>query len=70
MMFGKIIGQVCGAWAPVYFELFVFDTILDPIESHVHGFGSLLFDLFVCKAVGRGIIDLDWGGRLWVAHFM
>jgi hypothetical protein len=36
VVFGKIIGKICGARAPVDIELALLDTILNPIETHVH----------------------------------
>jgi hypothetical protein len=50
-------------------ELFLRNTILDPIKPHVHWLGSLLFDLFVSKSVGGWVVNLDWGGWLGVSHF-
>lgn len=54
---------------PVDLELFLRYAILDPIESHVHKFGPLLFDLFVGKFVGGGVVNLDRGGWLGMPRF-
>jgi hypothetical protein len=51
MMLCKAISKICGAWSSVDMELFLINMILDPVESHVHGLGFLLFYLFVGKAV-------------------
>jgi hypothetical protein len=37
------------------------DAILDPIETHVHGFGSFLFDCFVGEADGGRVVGLQRG---------
>jgi hypothetical protein len=37
MMFCKVVGQIVGAFAPMYNELALFDSITYPIETHVDG---------------------------------
>ena len=69
MMFCEVVGKVGCTGAPVDFELFLADPILYPIESHVHGFGLLLFNLFVGKAISGGVVNLYRGGWLRVLHF-
>ena len=39
-----IIGTVILTWFPIDVKLALFDTVLDPIEMHVHGFGVALLD--------------------------
>jgi hypothetical protein len=57
MVFGKIVTKVTIAWAPINAELPLFESISDPKEMHVHGFGSSLLDrvreLFVSISFGR-----------------
>ncbi len=67
-MFCKVISKVRGAWVPVDLELFLCDAILDPIKSHIYGFGFLLFDMFVCKTISHGVVGLNRSGWLWVAQ--
>ncbi len=69
VVLGKIIGKIGGARAPLDIELALLDSILNPIETHVHWTGLALFHGFVCKSYSRGIVDLDWGWGLGVAHF-
>ena len=38
MMFGDIVCKVILAWSPVYKELFLSDSVLDPVETHINGF--------------------------------
>jgi hypothetical protein len=61
MMLGEIISKVGGSWSPVNIELFLCYAILDPVESHIHCFGFLLFDLFVGKTVCGGVVNLYYG---------
>jgi hypothetical protein len=67
-MFGEIIGKVVAAASPVNVEVALFDSVLDPIESHVDGFGSSLFDGAIGNARGAGVVSLQGSGALWVAH--
>ena len=70
MMFGEIICKVCFASFPVDAELPLTDSVLDPIESHVHCLGSFGFDCVVGDSFGGCIVCADGGGsRLWVSHF-
>ena len=41
-MLGKVVGHVCRAFAPDELELALFDSIFDPVEAHVEGFGEFL----------------------------
>jgi hypothetical protein len=45
----------------VYFEVSLFDSVLDPEESHIHGFRSLDLDAIVSESVCDGIVDGDAG---------
>lgn len=63
MVLAVIISKVSGAWLPVDVVLALINSILKPIESHVDGFGSFLFDgiindsfscLIVCAERGAG----------------
>ena len=44
MMFGMVVGKVGFTWAPVDKEVALASAVLDPIEAHVHCFGSFLAD--------------------------
>ncbi len=71
MMFHPVVGVVRGAGAPVKLKLFLVDAaIRQPMETHIHGFGTFWLDLFVDDAFGGGIVDLNGGGRLFVPHFL
>jgi hypothetical protein len=54
---------------PVDEELTLLDSILYPIEAHVHGFGALLFDGAVGKYGGSRVVGLHGCGRLGMSEF-
>ena len=70
MVFGEVIRQVQEAFVPKDSELVLKNAILNPIKFHVVGFGAALFDGLVGDSRGSGVVNLDWRGRLRVAHFM
>ena len=71
MMFCPVFGVVCGAGMPVKSKLFLVDAaISQPMETHIHGFGTFWLYPFVDDAFGSGIVDLNGGGRLFVPHFL
>ena len=67
-MFGEVISEVVGAFAPVDEKLSLGDTVADPIKTHIHCFGSTLFDGVVADAGGAGVVRLDGSSGLRVAH--
>ena len=69
MMLCEVISFVGAAGLPINFELFLCDAVLDPIKSHVHGFGSFLLQFHVGEADSSCVIDFNRRGRLWMAHF-
>ncbi len=68
MMLGEVIGVVVETAAPVDDEFAVGNAIFDPVETHVDGFGSALFDGVVGDSGSTSIIRLDGGRSLWVSH--
>jgi hypothetical protein len=69
MMFGKIISLVENALFPADNKLALANAISNPTETHVDGFGSLLFDTVVGNARSSAVVCLDWGRWLGVAEF-
>ena len=59
-----IITSVVVARFPIYFELALSTSIPDPIEKHINGLGSFLFDGFRGESYGGGVVHLNFGGRL------
>ena len=69
MVLGVIVAQVSDAGLPVDEELTLACAVAYPIKAHVDRFRSFLLDGVVGEAVGGGVVDLDWRGRLWVPQF-
>jgi len=70
MMFGNIISKVETPGCPIDIELFVQDSVLDPVETHVNSLGTFLFDSVIGNACGRGVVSLERGGWLGMPHFI
>jgi hypothetical protein len=68
MLLGVIIGKIVCSGPPVDQELPLAGPVLDPVESHVDGLGSFLFDGVVGESFGSGVMDLHWGWRLRMTH--
>ena len=47
----------------------LYNSIAKPMETHVYGIRPLGGDGVVDHAEHRGVVRLDWGGGLWMAHF-
>jgi hypothetical protein len=69
MMFSKIIGLVKSAGFPIDMELALADTVANPVETHIDGFGALLFDSIVGNASGGAVVCYNGCGRLGMAEF-
>ncbi len=50
VMIGEVICKIGVAGLPIDMQLFLFDSVLYPVESHVHGAGSALLDGVVDNA--------------------
>ena len=66
MVLGEVVSQVVGSFLPEDLELVLGYSISDPVESHVDGFGALLFDCAVGYALGALVVGYDDCGRLLV----
>jgi hypothetical protein len=55
-MFCVIIAEIFTSWTPINVELFLADSVGQPMVSHIHCFRSFLFDSFVDDAVCSGVI--------------
>lgn len=67
MVLGEIVGIVVDAPPPEDNELVLADSVFEPVEPHVHGFGAALADRVVDDAGGASVVGLYGGGRLRVA---
>jgi hypothetical protein len=68
VVFGVVVGKIVCSLSPMDEELALADSVADPVEAHIHGFGSSLFDCFVADSGGTGVVGLDGSGWLWMAH--
>jgi hypothetical protein len=66
VVLGEVVGEVVCALLPVHGELSLANSVLDPIEAHVHGFGSLDFGLVVGKPISCRVVGGDAG---WLGLF-
>ncbi len=69
MVFGKVISFIENALFPVYKKLALADAVTNPIETHVDGFGALLFDTLVGNTSCSAVVSLDRGRWLRMAVF-
>ena len=69
MVFCVVIPVVSAAWGPVDMEVALADTVANPIEAHVDGFGAALFDCVVGYAFGGAVVGGEDCGRLGPSHF-
>jgi len=67
VMFGEIISPIGDPGFPVDVELALVGAITKPIEAHVHGFRSLLFDHVIDNPAGSVVVSLQGRGRLGMA---
>jgi hypothetical protein len=70
MMLFEIVGAVSRSAPPIDMVLFLPNAVANPIEAHIHCFGSLLFDGFVGDATGGAVVGNHRSRRLWVAQFV
>ena len=52
-MLGEVIGAIGSTRLPVNMEMALFHAVLDPIKTHVHGFGFYLLARFVGNGIGN-----------------
>jgi hypothetical protein len=64
MMLCEVVVQISFSGLPVDDELELFDLVMDPVETHVHGFVSALLNSFVGYALSKFMDCLDCSGRL------
>lgn len=71
MVLGEIISTVQFSGRPIEIELFLGNTIFEPMVSHVKSFGFLHANRGVENTMRRRVVGLKGsaGRRLLVAHF-
>ena len=65
----SIVGIVRFSRSPVESELLLAFSVSEPMESHVHRFGSLGLDFLVDYFFCYRVVGLHRGWRLLVSHF-
>ena len=68
MMLGEAITTIGFPRGPTDIELFLADVVEDPAVVHVNGLGACLFARFIENCIGSGVVHLDRGGWLGMAH--
>ena len=64
MVLGPIVCQVGGARSPMEPELLLCHPTSEPVESHIHWFGSFGLYLVVDYPIGCSIVSFYGGGWL------
>ena len=70
-MFSEVISRIGGTRGPVKTELFVGNTMTEPMVVHIKGLGAFHADLGLKNIVGSRIVSFKRGAisRLRVTHF-
>ena len=66
---GEVICKILRSWTPINNEVFLADSILYPIELHIHCLGFSLFYSSIGDSGGVGIVVLNGHGQSGVYHF-
>jgi hypothetical protein len=65
-VFGERIRKISATRTVIHQKLLLPDTITNPVETHVHSFGTFLLDGVVGETFGSGVVHLHGGGWLGV----
>ena len=68
-MFCLVVCKIFFAASPMDMKLALAFAIFQPVESHVNGLGTALFDGVVGDTGGTTVVDLNGSGWLGMAHF-
>ena len=69
VVLGEVVSQVGAARGPEEVVLALFDSVLEPVEAHVYGFGAALLDSVREDAVSDCIVCFEGSGWLGMAKF-
>ena len=69
VMLGVVITHVATAGFPEDHKLPIVNAVLQPIETHVNGFGALLFDCAIDNPTRHTVVSGEGSGGLGMAHF-
>jgi hypothetical protein len=70
MMLCKIIRQIRFTGPPINFELPLLRPIQQPLEPHIHRFGSFRSDPRIYYSLRRGVVGLNGRARLSMPHLL
>ena len=70
MMLFEIVGAVSRSAPPIDMVLSLSDAVADPIETHIHCFGSFLLHGFIGNAAGCTVVSYHRSGRLGMAELV
>ena len=70
MIFGMKIGPVEFASFPNEVKLILCFSAFEPVEPEIIALSCFWNHGFVDEAFSSGVVCDDWGGRLFVAHFL
>ena len=68
-MLGVVVSKVGSAAVPVEAELGLGMPAAEPVEAEPNHLSAPLDDSVIEEAGGRGVVCLEWGGRLGPSHF-
>ena len=60
--FRREVGKIMFTRSPFQFEVFLGNSVLDPMVSHRNGFGTANFGRFIGNRAGGGVIICDFSG--------
>ena len=69
-MLGEVVSEVCFTGRPVDVELSLFDSVSNPIESHVDCLGLVLLDGSICDSISSAVVGSDWSCGLGMSHLV
>ena len=57
VVLGRVVGQIVFSWFPEDVKLALGCAVLEPIEAHVYGFETILFNCSCEDATGGNIVS-------------
>jgi hypothetical protein len=71
VVFGEIVRGIVAARGPVEVELFLLDSVKEPMPSHIEGFRFFQSDFGMKNTVGCGVVCFEWNATGWLRmpHF-
>ena len=68
VVFGYLVTILGCPRLPVIAKLLLRFSALQPVETHVHSFGTQWGDGIVDDSEGRGVVNLHWNRWFWMSH--